>query len=460
MKILFVSLGCDKNLVDSQQMMGLLKGTSGDYSFTDDESEAEVAIVNTCAFIDSAKEESIGNILDLAKLKTAGRLKALVVTGCMAQRYQDEITRDIPEVDAVLGTTAEHRLGEVLDGILAGRKPDGAIIEDATKTPNADTEQVITLGSSVGYLKIAEGCDKHCSYCVIPSMRGHYRSVPMEKLTEQAKRLAASGVTELILVAEETTLYGVDLYGEKKLPELIRRLCLLSGIRWIRILYCYPEEITKDLIQVMKEEPKIVHYLDMPIQHASDRILRLMGRRTNRKELEGIIAYIRHEIPDICLRTTLITGFPTETEEDVETVKSFIRTCRFDRLGVFTYSREEGTPAAKMSPQVHWATKKRRQKELMLLQQDIAFEAARAMVGRVLDVVIEGRMTGETGEHGGDVYVGRTYRDIPDVDSSIFIETRRDLMSGSYVRVRVTGANAYDLTGEIEDGQEDMESAE
>ncbi len=456
-KTLFVSLGCDKNLVDSQQMMGSLQNKpheeeielGGGYSFTDDESEAEVAVVNTCAFIDSAKQESIEQILALAELKQTAKLRALVVTGCMAQRYKDEILKDIPEVDAVIGTTAEKNLGRVLDAILTGKEVDHAVLEDLDDAPDGESEQLLTMGSTTGYLKIAEGCNKCCTYCVIPSLRGHYRSVPMEQVIEQAKSLTKQGVTELILVAQETTLYGVDLYGEKKLPELLRRLCLVAGTKWIRLLYCYPEEITKELVQVIKTEPKILPYLDMPIQHASDRILKKMGRRTNRAELEETIGYLRQEIPDICLRTTLITGFPTETEEDHEELMDFVKKMRFDRLGVFTYSKEEGTPAAQMKPQVHPSTKKRRQKELMLLQQEIAFEAAKEMEGKVLDVVIDGRVADEMTEDGRYIYIGRTYKDIPGVDSNIFVESLRDLMTGDFVRARVTGENGYDLTGEI-----------
>ena len=443
MKVVFISLGCDKNTVDTQQMAGLLQGSAAQYTFTDDEEEADIAVVNTCAFINSAKEESIGQILSLAERRKNGQLKALIVTGCLAQRYQEEIGKDIPEVDAVLGTTAEDQLGVVLDEILHGKSAPKVLTADLDKVPAKQSAPVLSLESPVGYLKIAEGCNKCCSYCVIPSLRGHYRSVPMEQVLEDAKTLLAGGVRELILVAQETTLYGVDLYGKKMLPELLRRLCLLGGVRWIRILYCYPEEITKELVEVVRSEPKIVPYFDMPIQHASDRILKAMGRRTNRKELEEIIGYIREQIPDVCLRTTLITGFPGETEEDHRELLSFVRRMKFDRLGVFTYSKEEGTPAAAMKNQVHPSTKKRRQKELMLLQQQIAFEAAEKMKDKVLDVIIEGKIADE------DVYVGRTYKDIPGVDSNIFVETKRELMTGDFIKARVTGADGYDLIGEI-----------
>lgn len=443
MKVVFISLGCDKNTVDTQQMAGMLQDCAAQYTFTDDEEEADIAVVNTCAFINSAKEESIGQILSLAERRKNGQLKALIVTGCLAQRYQEEIGKDIPEVDAVLGTTAEDQLGIVLDGILHGKSAPKVLTADLDKVPAKQSAPVLSLESPVGYLKIAEGCNKCCSYCVIPSLRGHYRSVPMEQVLEDAKTLLAGGARELILVAQETTLYGVDLYGKKMLPELLRRLCLLGGVRWIRILYCYPEEITKQLVEVVRSEPRIVPYFDMPIQHASDKILKAMGRRTNRKELEEIIGYIREQIPDVCLRTTLITGFPGETEEDHRELLSFVRRMKFDRLGVFTYSKEEGTPAAAMKNQVHPSTKKRRQKELMLLQQQIAFDAAEKMKDKVLDVIIEGKIADE------DVYVGRTYKDIPGVDSNIFVETKRELMTGDFIKAKVTGADGYDLIGEI-----------
>lgn len=443
MKVVFISLGCDKNTVDTQQMAGMLQDSAAQYTFTDDEEEADIAVVNTCAFINSAKEESIGQILSLAERRKNGQLKALIVTGCLAQRYQEEIGKDIPEVDAVLGTTAEDQLGIVLDGILHGKSAPKVLTADLDKVPAKQSAPVLSLESPVGYLKIAEGCNKCCSYCVIPSLRGHYRSVPMEQVLEDAKTLLAGGTRELILVAQETTLYGVDLYGKKMLPELLRRLCLLGGVRWIRILYCYPEEITKELVEVVRSELRIVPYFDMPIQHASDKILKAMGRRTNRKELEEIIGYIREQIPDVCLRTTLITGFPGETEEDHRELLSFVRRMKFDRLGVFTYSKEEGTPAAAMKNQVHPSTKKRRQKELMLLQQQIAFDAAEKMKDKVLDVIIEGEIADE------DVYVGRTYKDIPGVDSNIFVETKRELMTGDFIKAKVTGADGYDLIGEI-----------
>ena len=441
MKILFVSLGCDKNLVDSEEMLGSLREKG--YQFTDDENEADAAIVNTCCFIMDAQKESIDNILSLAQLRTEGNLKALIVTGCMAQRYKDEILREIPEVDAVIGTTAEGRIAGILDEILAGSGAPGGhlLVEDENRRTGTDAERVITTGGYYSYLKIAEGCDKCCTYCVIPSIRGRYRSVPMEELEAQAKMLASKGIRELILVAQETTLYGTDLYGHKALPELLRKLAAIDGIEWIRLMYCYPEEITEEIADAMRDIPKVLHYIDMPIQHASDTILKKMGRRIDRRELTEKIAMLREKMPDICLRTTLITGFPAEREEDHRELMDFVSEMRFDRLGVFTYSKEDGTPAAKMSPQVPARVKKKRQKELMLLQQQIAFEAARDMEGRVLEAMVEGQLVGE------NVYLARTYKDAPGVDGVLFIETQRELMTGDLVKVKITGSREYDLIG-------------
>ncbi len=453
MKILFVSLGCDKNLVDTEVMLGALADRG--YSFTDDEEEAEIAVVNTCCFIHDAKQESIDAILELAERKTSGQLKALVVTGCLAQRYKDEVLKEIPEVDAVLGTTATDVLAEELDAILGSREGwEKLVLEDLSKAPAGNQKRVRTSGDATGYLKIAEGCNKRCTYCVIPDVRGPYRSVPQEDLIKEAQSLAAAGVRELILVAQETTLYGLDLYGEKRLPQLLTALCQVEGIDWIRILYCYPEEITPELIQVIAKEPKILHYLDMPIQHASDEILRKMGRRTNRQELEERIKALREAIPDICLRTTLITGFPGETEADHEILKKFIKKMKFDRLGVFTYSREEDTPAAKMKPQVPARIKKQRQKELMLLQQEIAFKQAARMKGKKLQALIEGRIVEddsidwETGKERF-VYTARTYKDAPNIDGLLFVESERELLSGELVDVKITGSEQYDLIGKL-----------
>ena len=439
MNVLFISLGCDKNLVDSEVMIGLLADRG--YQMTDDETRADVIVINTCCFIHDAKEESIQTILEMAEYKKTGTLKALIVTGCLAQRYQEEILEEIPEVDEVLGTTSYDKIVEAIEEALEGR--GGVRIEDIDALPLPDTKRLVTTGGHFAYLKIAEGCDKHCTYCIIPKIRGNYRSVPMDRLVKEARDLAEDGVKELILVAQETTIYGTDLYGEKSLHRLLRELCKIDGIRWIRILYCYPEEIDDSLIQVMKEEPKICHYLDLPIQHASTEILRRMGRRTSREDLEEIIGKLRREIPDIAIRTTLITGFPGETKEQHEELMDFVDQMEFDRLGVFTYSPEEGTPAAGMEGQVPEEVKEDRQAELMELQQEIAFDLAEDMIGREVLVMIEGKVADE------NAYVGRTYKDAPNVDGLIFVNTDEELMSGDLARVKVTGAAEYDLIGEL-----------
>ena len=441
MKVLFVSLGCDKNLVDSEYMLGILRNEG--YDLTDDETEADVIIVNSCCFIGDAKEESINTILEMGTYRTdaEARCRALIVTGCLAQRYADEIRTEIPEVDAVIGTTAYDEIGSVLKRVLEGEYVKELRNTDRLVLP--EHSRIITTGGYYSYLKIAEGCSKHCTYCIIPHLRGSYRSVPMERLIEEASFLAGKGVKELILVAQETTVYGVDLYGEKALPGLLKELCRIDGLEWIRIMYCYPEEITDELIDVIREEPKICHYIDMPIQHASDAVLKRMGRKTNRAELIKIITTIRERIPDISLRTTLITGFPGETQEDTEALLDFVDSMEFDRLGVFTYSAEEGTPAAGMEGQIPEEIREERRDEIMSLQQDIAYEHARSMEGRRLDVIIEGRLVDE------DVYAARTYMDAPGVDGMLFLSTDRELLSGDIVSVRVTGASEYDLIGEL-----------
>lgn len=439
MKILFISLGCDKNLVDTEVMLGML--ASRGYEMTNDEQEADIIVINTCCFIHDAKEESIQNILEMAEYKKNGSAKALIVTGCMAERYRQEILDEIPEVDEVLGTTAYDRILDAVDAALAGQHE--VMTADLDALPLPETKRLVTTGGHFAYLKIAEGCDKHCTYCIIPKIRGNFRSVPMERLLKEAQDLAEQGVKELILVAQETTLYGKDLYGEKSLPKLLRELCKISGIRWIRILYCYPEEITDELIQVMKEEPKICHYLDLPIQHANDTILKRMGRRTSKQELIDIVQKLRKEIPDICLRTTLITGFPGETQEQHEEVMEFIDTLEFDRLGAFTYSPEEDTSAATFEDQIDEEVKEDRQADIMELQQEIAFDKAEDMIGREVLVMIEGKVADE------NAYVGRTYRDAPNVDGLIFINTDVELISGDFAKVKVTGALDYDLIGEL-----------
>ncbi len=446
MNILMISLGCDKNLVDTENMLGLLRRDG--HTFTDDEQEAEAVIVNTCCFIGDAKEESINTILEMAELKKNGRCHVLIVTGCLAQRYRQEIFEEIPEVDGIVGTAAYDEISRVLRQADKGERP--LCIPEPEGIPEKGPGRILTTGGHYAFLKIAEGCDKHCTYCIIPSLRGRYRSVPMERLLEEARELAGKGVRELILVAQETTLYGVDLYGKKSLPELLHRLAEISGIYWIRLQYCYPEEITDELIETIKKEEKVCHYLDIPIQHASDRILRQMGRRTDQASIRKMVGRLREEIPDIALRTTLITGFPGETEEDHEELMAFVDEMEFERLGVFPYSAEEDTPAAAFEGQIPEEVKEERRDQVMELQQEIAFEKSEGMVGRVLDVMIEGKVADEP------AYVARTYMDAPGVDGYLFVNSGESFLSGDFVRVKVTGASEYDLIGEVyEEGRQD-----
>lgn len=441
MKILFISLGCDKNLADSEEMLGLL--TAGGHEITDDETQADAIVINTCCFIKDAKEESVETILEMAEYKKTGSCHALIVTGCMAQRYQKEIIEEVPEVDAVLGTTSYGDIVKALEEAVAGNHFEE--FRDIDYLPDTGSKRVLTTGGHFGYLKIAEGCDKHCTYCIIPKLRGKFRSVPMERLIAQAEDMAEQGVKELILVAQETTVYGKDLYGKKSLHILLKKLCEIRGIRWIRILYCYPEEIYDELIETIRDEKKICHYLDIPIQHASDRILKRMGRRTSKQELIDIVGKLRKEIPDIVLRTTLITGFPGETEEDHEELKEFVDEMEFDRLGVFTYSPEENTPAAEMADQVPEEVKEERRDELMELQQEISYDRGQERIGQELLVMIEGKVADES------AYIGRTYGDAPKVDGYIFVQTGELLMTGDFAKVRVTGALEYDLIGVLSD---------
>lgn len=449
MNIFFVSLGCDKNLVDSEIMLGIVK----DYGFTitDDERQADIIIVNTCCFINDAKEESINTILEMGQYKKNGILKGLIVTGCLAQRYKQDILNEIPEVDGVVGTKKYDEIASVIDEVLKGSK--SVKIDDDDNSKHQKHKRINTTGGYFSYLKIAEGCDKHCTYCIIPKVRGNYQSRPMEEVLEEARELADNGVKELILVAQETTLYGKDIYQEKSLHKLLKELCKIEGIEWIRILYCYPEEITDELIEVIKSESKICHYLDIPIQHASNEILKKMGRRTTKEELTAKIEKLRREIPDIAIRTTLITGFPGETDENHEEVKAFVKEMGFERLGVFTYSKEEDTPAAKMPSQIRKPVKVKRQKEIMELQQKIAFEKSEEKIGDRLKVLIEGKLPEESlddyGMDSGNVYIGRTYMDAPNVDGYIFIPTRAMIMSGEFVEAVVTEARGYDLVAEL-----------
>ena len=442
--------------VDSEKMLGLLNEAG--YRVAQEESEADAIVVNTCCFIHDAKEESVETILEMAEWKKKGRLKALIVTGCMAQRYQDEIQQEIPEVDAVIGTTGYTEIVPILDEILAeaeASQKEAAVEEPKEKSfvnccPSIDLlpasladKRVVTTGGYTAYLKIAEGCNKRCTYCIIPYIRGHYRSFPMEDLLEEARKLAEGGVKELILIAQETTVYGMDCYGRKALPELLTKLCEIEGIEWIRILYCYPEEITDELIAVMKKEKKICHYLDIPIQHSEDTILKRMGRRTNRAELVSLVEKLRKEIPDIVLRTTLITGFPGETEEEFKNMVDFVDSMEFDRLGVFPYSAEEGTKAAEMDGQITEEVKESRRDEIMALQQEISADKAASRIDDEMSVLIEGYL------YEDDIYIGRTYMDAPKVDGNVFVRAEEELISGDIVPVRITGANEYDLMGDV-----------
>jgi len=410
MKVYFVSLGCDKNLVDSEVMLGLLRDAG--HEITDDETEAEAAVINTCCFIHDAKEESINTIIELGELKNSAKLKRLVITGCLAERYASEMATEMPEVDVVLGTASYDRIVEAIEGA-----SEAVVKDDLERLPLPETKRMLSTGTYVSYLKIAEGCDKHCTYCIIPKVRGNFRSVPMEYLLADCEHLAEQGVKELVIVAQETTLYGVDLYGKKMLPELLTKLCAIEGFTRIRLMYCYPEEITEELLQVMAKEPKICHYLDLPIQHASTKVLKEMGRRTSKEELLSIIAKIREYMPDVALRTSLITGFPGETEEDFEELKEFVEQVGFERLGVFAYSKEDGTPAAKRKDQIPKRIKEKRRKEIMLLQQKISKAHGESLVGQVLNVLVDGRIPEE------GITVGRTYMDAPNVDGNVYFPT-------------------------------------
>ncbi len=445
MKVLFVSLGCDKNLVDSEEMLGALADRG--FTVTDDEAQADVIVVNTCSFIHDAMDESVQMLLEMSEYKKKGSCKALLVTGCLAQRFKDDILKELPEVDAVFGTNSVDKILPILDKVLEGEKVmDFAPLTGLPKVPG---KRMLTTGGHYAYLKIAEGCNKHCTYCVIPSLRGRYRSFPMEDLLAQARDLVEQGVQELILVAQETTLYGVDIYGKKSLHLLLRELCKLEDLKWIRVLYCYPEEIYPELIETMKEEPKICHYLDLPIQHASDRVLKRMGRKTTKADLVELIGKLREAMPDIVLRTTLITGFPGETEEEHHEVLDFIDEMEFDRLGVFTYSREDGTPAAAMEDQIDEEIKASRRDRIMELQQEISLDKGESRVGSVMEVVIEGKVSDE------NAYIARSYGDAPGVDGYVFIENvTADLMSGTFVKVYIKAAMEYDLIGELYDEDE------
>lgn len=435
MKVLLISLGCDKNLVDSEVTLGLLNKAG--HQLTNDETEADVVVVNTCAFISDAKEESINTIIEMGELKKTGKLKKLIVAGCLSQRYKDEIMKELPEIDVIIGATNYDKIVEAIG------TDEESIVDDINYTPRPIAERIVTTNASMAYFKIAEGCNKLCTYCIIPHIRGRYRSMPMDSLIASAEKLASDGIKELVLVAQETTLYGVDLYGEKKLPELLTKLSEIEGIEWIRLLYCYPEEITDELIEVMATNPKICHYVDIPIQHSENAILKRMGRRTSREDIVELVGRLRTAMPDIAIRTTLISGFPGETQELHDGLVDFVDECEFDRLGVFTYSPEEGTPAAEYEDQVDGELAVKWRDEIMELQQEISYEKNQQMIGSTQKVLIEGYLVDD------DVYVGRTYRDAPGVDGIVFVSAPYELISGSFVDVKITEANEYDLTGVI-----------
>ena len=439
MNICMISLGCDKNLVDSEMMLGFT--AKHGYTYTDDTNAADIIIVNTCCFILDAKEESIDAILEMAKLKKDGNLKCLIVTGCMAQRYKNEIIDEIPEVDAVVGTASYDHICDIIEEALSGKKEFD--FEDLSRLPSASPKRMVSTGGWYAYLKIAEGCDKHCTYCIIPSLRGRYRSYPEDILLKQARELSDAGVKELILVAQETTVYGKDIDGKKHLPTLLKKLCAIEGIEWIRILYCYPEEITDELIDTIASEDKICNYLDIPVQSGSDYILKKMGRLTNVAELTENISKLREKIPDIILRTTLISGFPGESNEHFNETLDFVKRMKFERLGVFPYSAEEGTVATTLPEQVDEEVKQDRRDAIMSLQQGISSDFLKKHVGKTLRVLIEGKIADE------DAYIGRSYMDAPGVDGCIFVQYSGELLSGDFVDVKITGSSEYDLIGEL-----------
>ncbi len=440
MKLHFISLGCDKNMSDSEHMLYLLERDG--FQITDDETEADVIVINTCCFIRDALEESIDTVLEMAPLKESANLKSLVITGCMAERYADLIREELPEVDVVLGTASYD---DIVDAIHKSMNQDFVMVQKPLDyLPDDSAGRLVTTGGHFAYLKIAEGCNKHCTYCSIPSFRGNYRSVPMDQLLREARQLVSEGVRELILVAQETTLYGIDLYGKKSLPKLLDELEQIPELRWIRLLYCYPEEIDMELISAMKRNSKVLPYVDMPIQHCSDSILKRMGRLTSKADIIEKIQLLRRELPGMVIRSTVICGFPGETEEMHQELLSFMREMKIDRLGAFTYSREENTPAADFIDQIDEEVANRYLAEVMEEQQRIAFSMNESLIDQEFDCMIEGRIPED------DVYVARTYRDAPNVDSLIFLSNAiREYMTGDFVRVRVTGSNEYDLIGDI-----------
>ena len=439
MNILMVSLGCDKNLCDSETMLGIL--AERHMNIVNDEHEADVVIVNTCSFIKDAMEESINTLIEMGQLKQEN-LKYLIACGCLAERYKDELLAEIPEVDAVVGTTAFDKIADVIESLIA-KDQKKEFFEPVDRLATSDARRIITSGTFMGYLKIAEGCSKRCTYCIIPKLRGNYRSVPMEKLLAEAENMASQGIKELILVAQETTCYGLDLYGEKRLPELIRKIAEIDGIEWIRLLYAYPEEITDELIETFRDEKKLLPYIDMPIQHCSDAVLKRMGRRTNKASIKEVIGKLRSVRPEIAIRTSLIAGFPGETDADHEELMEFLDEMELTHVGTFTYSREEGTPAFDMVDQVPEEVAERYRDEIMELCMEISTDRNEALIGQTMSVIVEGYSPDE------DVYVGRTYMDAPGVDGLCFFTSPYEPISGSIVDVLIEKAGPYDLVGSI-----------
>lgn len=440
-KVFFVSLGCDKNLVDSEVMLGIL--ADNNYIITSDEADADVIVINTCSFIHDAKEESIETILEMAEYKKNGKCKALIVTGCLSERYKQELFEELPEIDGALGTSNYDEILKVINNALENGKY--SCFSDIDYSPDYKTKRMLSPTTAFAYLKIAEGCNNNCTYCIIPSLRGKYRSRKLEELVAEAEQLVVMGKNEIIVVAQDTTKYGMDLYGKRMLPELLKQLCKIDGLEWIRLLYCYPEDITDELIETIKNEKKVLHYIDIPIQHINNRILNSMARTSNRATIENVISKLRNDIPDICIRSTLIVGFPGETEEEYIELRDFVKNTKLNRLGVFTYSLEEGTPAAEMDLQISEDIKKRRQEELMLIQQEISFQNNEALIGKTLDVIVEGYLPDE------EVYCGRSYMDAPNVDGMIFFQSPFEHITGQIVRVDIKKAQEYDLIGEAEE---------
>jgi len=432
-KYVLESLGCSKNLVDAEEMVYILNENG--YEMTDDIDDADVAIVNTCGFIESAKEESIDTILNIASHKQKN-LKHLIVTGCLVQRYYKDLKEQIPEIDAFLGTTSYNTILNVLQGLSIGK--DNSLILPANTKLDHNKKKILT-DSYYAYIKIAEGCDNSCTYCIIPKLRGRYVSRPMDEIVDEAKRLASQNVKEIVLIAQDTSKYGLDIYGEKKLPHLLRELSKIEGIRWIRFLYTYPEDITEELVQEVKNNDKVCSYFDIPVQHASDRILKLMNRSTDKKEISEKINLIRSNIKDAIIRTTLIAGFPTESQEDIDELANFVRQMKFDKLGVFPYSREEGTKAGNMEGQIEQDVKNQRADMIMRLQQEIVREKNESYVGRTFSAIID--------EVYEDYVVARSYMDVIEVDTVIYVQTEISHAKGDFIEVKITDVLDYDLKG-------------